>query len=71
MTAFGSTRFSTKYRIPFEPEPLSYEFYLVKSQELPQTDPSSGKYQKFIDGWSRLPLPLARAIGPPLARLLG
>jgi FemAB-related protein (PEP-CTERM system-associated) len=55
----------------FEPEQLSYEFYLVKSKEMPKTDPSSGKYQKFINAWSRLPLPLARMIGPPLARLLG
>lgn len=55
----------------FEPEQLSYEFYLVKSKELPKNDPSSGKYQRFIDAWSRLPLPLARMIGPRLARLLG
>ena len=67
----GTGPYNFKKYWGFEPEQLSYEFYLVKSKELPQTDPSSGKYRKFIDAWSRLPLPVARIIGPPLARLLG
>ena len=67
----GTGPYNFKKYWGFEPEQLSYEFYLVKSKELPQTDPSSGKYQKFIDAWSRLPLPLAKVLGPPLARLLG
>ena len=55
----------------FEPEPLSYEYSLVKSESVPQLDPSNQRYKLLIEAWSRLPLPLARLIGPPIARLLG
>jgi len=55
----------------FEPEPLSYEFYLVKAKQVPQLDPSNKRYQRMIRAWRRLPLPVARLIGPPLARRLG
>ncbi|WP_405242508.1 FemAB family XrtA/PEP-CTERM system-associated protein [Lentisalinibacter salinarum] len=55
----------------FEPEPLSYEYHLVKAQQVPQLDPSNKRYQQAIKAWARLPLPVARLIGPPLARRLG
>jgi len=55
----------------FEPEPLSYEFCLVKAKQVPQLDPSNQRYQRMIRAWTQLPLPLARLMGPPLARRLG
>ncbi len=55
----------------FEPEPLSYEFYLVRATEMPQLDPSNKRYQALIRAWTRLPLPVARLVGPPIARRLG
>jgi len=67
----GTGPYNFKKYWGFEPEQLSYEFYLVKARELPHADPSNDKYQKFINAWSRLPLPLAKLFGPPLARLLG
>jgi len=67
----GTGPYNFKKYWGFEPEQLSYEFYLVRARELPEADPSSGKYKRFIDAWSRLPLPLAKLVGPPLARLLG
>jgi len=55
----------------FEPEPLSYEYLLVKSKSLPQLDPSNQRYKFLITTWSKLPLQVARLLGPPIARLLG
>jgi FemAB-related protein (PEP-CTERM system-associated) len=55
----------------FEPQPLSYEFYLVRATEMPQLDPSNKRYQALIRAWTRLPLPVARFVGPPIARRLG
>lgn len=55
----------------FEPEPLSYEYYLVNATEIPQLDPTNARFGAAIRIWSRLPLPIARIAGPPIARLLG
>lgn len=55
----------------FEPEPLSYEYYLVKATEIPQLDPSNKRYRALIRAWTRLPLPIARFVGPHIARRLG
>jgi len=55
----------------FEPEPLSYEYLLVKSNSVPQLDPSNQRYKFLIKTWSKLPLQVARVLGPPIARLLG
>lgn len=55
----------------FESETLSYEYSLVNSETVPQLDPSNQRYKLLIETWSKLPLPLARLLGPPIARLLG
>ncbi|MEM7501121.1 MAG: FemAB family XrtA/PEP-CTERM system-associated protein [Pseudomonadota bacterium] len=55
----------------FEPEQLSYEYYLVNATKLPSVDPSSARYRRVVSAWSRLPLWVARLVGPHLARLLG
>jgi hypothetical protein len=38
---------------------------------MPQVNPNNPKYRYFIEVWKRLPLPVANAIGPLLARNLG
>ncbi|MBA6412709.1 FemAB family PEP-CTERM system-associated protein [Parahaliea sp. F7430] len=63
--------FSFKKNWGFEPQPLPYEYYLVKRDELPNLSPSNPKYQSLIRIWQRLPLPLANAIGPLVAGSLG
>ncbi|MFO6424962.1 FemAB family XrtA/PEP-CTERM system-associated protein [Motilimonas sp. KMU-193] len=52
-------------------QPLFYESYLVKGQELPNISPNNPKYQLFIKAWKKLPLPISRALGPVLAKDLG
>lgn len=65
----GSYRFKKHWG--FEPTPLHYQNYLVRATETPNLSPSNPKYRLLINTWKRLPLPLAGALGPPLARRLG
>jgi FemAB-related protein (PEP-CTERM system-associated) len=54
----------------FEPEPLAYQYQLVKSKELPNLSPTNPKFQLPIELWKRLPLGVTRLVGPPIARRL-
>lgn len=63
--------FDFKKHWGFEPQPLPYEYFLVKAGEVPNVSPSNPKYRLLVNAWQRLPLPLANLLGPPLARSLG
>jgi len=65
----GSYRF--KIHWGFEPQPLYYEYDLVRSDYIPDINPLNPKFQIFIAAWKRLPLPVSKLIGPMLARNLG
>lgn len=54
----------------FEPEPLAYQYHLVKSKELPNLSPTNPRFQLPIEVWKRLPLPISRIVGPSIARRL-
>ncbi|APZ43491.1 FemAB family XrtA/PEP-CTERM system-associated protein [Acidihalobacter ferrooxydans] len=63
--------YSYKVHWGFEPQPLHYAYDLVRQREMPDLSPKNPKYERFIRLWQRLPLPLSRLLGPPLARSLG
>jgi FemAB-related protein (PEP-CTERM system-associated) len=67
----GTGAFDFKVHWGFEPEPLFYEYYLVRARAVPEVNPTNPKYQRAIALWQRLPLWLTRMIGPFLARNLG
>lgn len=67
----GTGPFSFKKNFGFEPQPLPYEYHLVRADAVPDVNPLNPKYKLMIDVWSRLPLPVANFIGPHLARSLG
>lgn len=52
----------------FEPKPLAYQYHLVRARSLPDLSPMNPKYALAIGAWKRMPLPLARRIGPLLVR---
>ena len=60
--------YSFKKHWGFEPEPLSYEYFLVKATEMPDLNPNNPKYRLFINAWKKLPVSVSRVIGPWLAR---
>ncbi|MET0087469.1 MAG: FemAB family XrtA/PEP-CTERM system-associated protein [Sedimenticola sp.] len=67
----GTGSYSFKKNWGFIPQPLHYEYHLVKSKSIPEVNPTNPKYQLFIKAWKKLPLPVANTIGPFLARNLG
>jgi FemAB-related protein (PEP-CTERM system-associated) len=67
----GTGSYSFKKNWGFEPEPLHYEYHLVKAREMPEVNPLNPKYQLLINTWKRLPLAVTRMLGPMIARQLG
>jgi FemAB-related protein (PEP-CTERM system-associated) len=63
--------FDFKCNWGFEPEPLHYEYFLVRRDEMPNLSPSNPKYGAAIGLWRRLPLRVTQWLGPPIARYLG
>jgi FemAB-related protein (PEP-CTERM system-associated) len=67
----GTGSYSFKKNWGFIPEPLNYEYYLVKSKNIPDVNPLNPKYQYFINLWKKLPVPLTKIIGPTISKNLG
>jgi FemAB-related protein (PEP-CTERM system-associated) len=62
----GSYRFKKHWG--FTPEPLYYQYHLVRQSEMPDLSPGNPKFRLAIAIWKRLPTALTRVIGPILAR---
>ncbi|HKW36430.1 MAG TPA: FemAB family XrtA/PEP-CTERM system-associated protein [Burkholderiales bacterium] len=67
----GTGSFDFKKNWGFEPQPLHYEYRLVRGKRVPEVNPLNPKYRLAIKMWQRLPLSLANRIGPLIARNLG
>ncbi len=67
----GTGSFDFKKNWGFEPQPLHYEYQLLKRDAVPQNNPSNPKYQAAIRLWRRLPRPVVNALGPSIVRNLG
>ncbi|MEW5943464.1 MAG: FemAB family XrtA/PEP-CTERM system-associated protein [Pseudomonadota bacterium] len=67
----GTGQFDFKKNWGFEPQPLHYEYDLVKAAAIPQHNPANPKYRLFIKAWQRMPLGLANLIGPHIVKNLG
>jgi FemAB-related protein (PEP-CTERM system-associated) len=55
----------------FTPQPLHYEFCLLRGGELPQHNPNNPKYRLVIEAWRRLPRAVVDRLGPLLVKNLG
>ena len=67
----GTGSFDFKKNWGFEPQPLHYEYRLIRGKRVPEHNPLNPKYRLFIKMWQRLPLPLANLIGPHIVKSLG
>jgi FemAB-related protein (PEP-CTERM system-associated) len=67
----GSGSYSFKKNWGFEPQPLHYEYRLVRARRMPDVSPANPRYRLFINAWRRMPLGLTKLLGPRLARNLG
>ena len=63
--------YAFKRNFGFEPQPLSYEFKLIRGKHAPDANPKSPKYALMVDTWRRLPRAVANTIGPWAARQIG
>jgi FemAB-related protein (PEP-CTERM system-associated) len=54
----------------FVPEPLAYQYRLVKTSKIPNVSPTNRRYRLLVDLWKRMPLPLSKKIGPYIADTL-
>jgi FemAB-related protein (PEP-CTERM system-associated) len=66
----GSGSFDFKAHWGMEMRDLPYEMLLVGCKELPHYSPNNPKFNFAIQLWKRVPMPIARAIGPRLIRLV-
>jgi FemAB-related protein (PEP-CTERM system-associated) len=64
----GSLNFKKNWG--FKPEPLAYQYHLVKADDIPDLSPANPKYQKKIEIWRKMPLALTKFIGPLIAKHL-
>ncbi|RMD80216.1 MAG: FemAB family PEP-CTERM system-associated protein [Gammaproteobacteria bacterium] len=67
----GTGSYAFKKNWGFVPEPLHYEYRLVKARRVPEVNPLNPRYRLFVETWKRLPLPLTLWLGPRLIRHLG
>ncbi|THB69414.1 MAG: FemAB family PEP-CTERM system-associated protein [Gammaproteobacteria bacterium] len=67
----GTGAYSFKKNWGFTPEPLPYQYYLVKADKMPEINPNNPKYKFFIDTWKKMPLGVSRFIGPMISKNLG
>lgn len=67
----GTGAFDFKTNWGFEPQPLQYQYKLVKATAVPDHNPLNPKYRLFIAAWQRLPLPIANLLGPGIVKGLG
>jgi FemAB-related protein (PEP-CTERM system-associated) len=67
----GTGSYSFKKNWGFEPEPLHYEYVLVKADAVPDINPLNPKYRLFINAWKKMPLAMTRVVGPHIVKNLG
>ena len=67
----GTGAYTFKHNWGFEATPLAYQYKLAEGQEIPDRSPLNPKYRLFIAAWRKLPLPVSRVLGPPIAKGLG
>ena len=66
----GSGQAAWKKSFGFDPAPLSYHSWSATGERR-DINPNSPHYQRRIDLWKKLPLPVANLVGPFIARGLG
>ncbi|HEX7877570.1 MAG TPA: FemAB family XrtA/PEP-CTERM system-associated protein [Sphingobium sp.] len=66
----GGGQAAWKKSFGFDPAPLVYHSWSAGGERR-DVDPNSPRYQRRIDLWKKLPLPVANLLGPWIARGLG
>lgn len=67
----GTGPYDFKRNWGFTPQPLAYEYKLIRASRVPENNPLNPKYRAFIALWRKMPLSLANRLGPFIAGSLG
>lgn len=67
----GSGSHAYKRSWGFKPEPMAYRLRHLDGREPPRLDPGAPGFAPLVAAWRRLPLPVARRVGPWIARQIG
>ena len=67
----GTGSYDYKTYWGFTPSPLAYQHLPLRGVDIPDINPLNPKYRLMIAAWKRLPLPVANALGPIVARQIG
>jgi FemAB-related protein (PEP-CTERM system-associated) len=66
----GTGSYSFKKNWGFVPEPLPYQYRLVRAQHVPNVSPANPKYRLMVKTWQRLPLSVSTVLGPLVSRYI-
>ena len=66
----GTGAYSFKKNWGFEPEPLEYQYRLVRASEVPNVSPANPKYRLMVEAWKRLPVSVSTILGPIISRYI-
>ncbi len=67
----GTGSYSFKVHWGIEPRQLYYQYHLYPGHEMPNLNPSNPKFALAKKIWSRLPMPVVKAVSPGLVKFLG
>jgi hypothetical protein len=62
----GTYRFKAQWKA--KPTPIVYHTWVPECAAPPSLKPTSGKYKNAVSAWRRLPVPVARLLGPPIVK---
>ena len=66
----GTGAYNFKRHWGFEPRPLPYQYALLAGATMPNMSPSNPRMHLAVEAWKRLPLVVAKRVGPFLTRFL-
>jgi hypothetical protein len=66
----GTGSFDYKRHWGFEPEPLPYQYYMVKQDDMPNLSPANPKFKYFIALWKKMPISLTKIVGPRIVKYI-
>jgi len=66
----NSGTFEFKKKMGGKPVQLYYQYFLNRMRSIPRVSAHDNKYQMVIDVWKKLPVTVAKVIGPKLIRYL-
>jgi FemAB-related protein (PEP-CTERM system-associated) len=66
----GTGAYDFKRHWGFEPVPLPYQYVLLEGGSLPDVNPSNPRFRLAVEAWKRMPLPMAKLLGPMITRYL-